>query len=378
MKRKLPIVPVALVLAAGLSVVLYWQLSLQAASLERAAGGSATIEGTELGIVARIGGRIAGIAVEEGDRVEPGQVLVTLVCDEPEVVRLQARAQVEAAIAAKAGAEAQLELARHGVLAARKQVAAAEALAKASASQRGPVAVRADLAERVAGRVETLATSGGATELDLDKAQAEARALKRQLGSVGVSALAAERHAEVVEHGVRAAELQVVMAERQVELAARQIAVAEAAVARAEVAVGECRLVAPRGGVVEVRAFEPGELAVPGARILTLVDLDEVSATFYVANADLASAVVGARARVTADAIAGRSFESRVRRVGSRAEFTPRNVQTREDRDRLVYAVVVAIPNPDHALRPGMPVAVELVDGAASPGSATSDAARAR
>ena len=360
MKRKIPIVPLALVLAATLSAVLYWQLSKQAASLDRPPGGSATIEGTEVGVVSRLGARIASIAVEEGDRVERGQILVTLVCDEPETARAQAVAQVEAARAGLRGAEAQVELARYGVVASQKQADAAAATAKASASQRGPVSVKADLAKRLAGRVETLAAEGGATEQDLDRAQAEALALKQQLGSLGVATRAAQSQADAVGSGVHAAELQVALASAQVEVMKRQVAVAEAAVARAEVAVGECTLVAPRNGVVEVRAFEPGELAVPGARLLTLVDLDEVWATFYLASADLAAATVGARAVVRADALPGTTFEASVKRIGSQAEFTPRNVQTREDRDRLVYAVVVTIPNVDGKLRPGMSVGVEL------------------
>lgn len=369
MKRKIPIIPLALVLAAGLSAVLYWQLSRQAASLERPHGGSATIEGTEVGIVARVSARIATVSVDEGDRVEAGEVLVTLVCDEPEAARSQAKAQVDAARAGLGGVEAQLALARHGVVAAQKQADAATATAKASASQRGPVSVQERLAQRLVGRVETLATTGGATEQELDRARTEAQALRQQLGSLGASAKAASSQADAVSQGVHAAELQVAFAQAQVEVSSRQIAVAEAAVRRAEVAVSECTIVAPRAGFVEVRAFEPGELAVPGARLLTLVDLDEVWATFYLANADLAAAVPGGKAAVRADALPGTTFDGVVRRVGSEAEFTPRNVQTREDRDRLVYAVVVAIPNPKRLLRPGMPVEIELVSGPATAGA---------
>lgn len=361
MKRKVPIIPLALVLAGALTALLYWQLSLQAAELERPHGGSATIEGTEVGVVPRIGARIASIAVEEGARVEAGQTLVTLECDEQEAALAQAKAQVEAARAAARGAEAQLALARHGVVVAEKQADAARAGAKASASQRGAVSVQRDLAVRLAERMETLANTGGATEQELDRARTEAEALRRQLGTLGAGAAAATRQAEAVSQGVAGAELQVQVAAAQVEAAARQVAVAEAAVQRAGVAVAECTLTAPRGGIVEVRAFEPGELAPPGARILTLVDLSEVRATFYLANADLAAAVPGQKAIVRADARPDRSFEGVVRRVGSEAEFTPRNVQTRDDRDRLVYAVEVAIPNVDEALRPGMPVEVELV-----------------
>lgn len=361
MKRKIPIAPIALLLAGGLAAVLYWQLSRQAADRDRPHGGSATIEGTEVGVVARIGARIAEVNAAEGERVTAGQVLVRLQCDEHEAALALARAQVEAARAARRAAEAQLALARHGVVVATRQADAARAAAQANASQRGAVSVQAAAAKRMAARVETLASSGGATEQELDRAKSEAEALRRQLGTLGASATAASRQAEAVSEGVAGAELQVGIAEAAVETAARQITVAEANVARATVAVAECTLVAPRDGVVEVRAFEPGELALPGARLLTLVDLAEVRATFYLANADLAAAAPGQKVVVRADARPGETFEGVVRRVGSEAEFTPRNVQTRDDRDRLVYAVEVAIPNAASALRPGMPVEVELV-----------------
>lgn len=361
MKRKLPIVPLTLVLVAVLTGLLYWRLSLQAAAADRPHGGSATIEGTEVGVVARVGARIATVTVEEGARVQAGEVLVTLACDEQAAALAQAETQVEATRAAVRGAEAQLALARHGVLVAEKQADAAQASARATSSQRAAVAVQRDLAKRMATRMQTLADTGGATEQDLDRAQSEAEALRRQLGTLGASAQAAERQADTVAQGVAGAALQVRVAEAQVATATQQVAVAEAAVRRARVAIDECTLRAPRGGVVEVRAFEPGELALPGARILTLVGLEEVHATFYLANADLGAVTPGQPARVRADAYPDRTFSGVVRRVGSEAEFTPRNVQTRDDRDRLVYAVEVAIPNPDEALRPGMPVEVELV-----------------
>jgi len=363
-KRRVPIAPVALLLAAGLDAVHYWQLSRQAADRDRPHGGSATIEGTEVGVVSRIGARITTITADEGARVSAGQVLVRLASDDHEATLAQAEAQVEAARAARRTAEAQLALARHGVVVATRQADAARAAAEASASQRGAISVQAAAARRAAERVETLATSGGATEQELDRANSEAEALRRQLGTLGASASAASRQADVVSEGVAGAELQVGVAEAAVEGAGRQIVVAEASVARAKVTVAECTLVAPRDGLVEVRAFEPGELAVPGARLLTLVDLAEVRATFYLANADLAAAAPGQRVVVRADARPGETFEGVVRRVGSEAEFTPRNVQTRDDRDRLVYAVEVAIPNREALLRPGMPVEVELVPDA--------------
>ncbi|MEZ4465208.1 MAG: efflux RND transporter periplasmic adaptor subunit [bacterium] len=102
-------------------------------------------------------------------------------------------------------------------------------------------------------------------------------------------------------------------------------------------------------------------MARPGFPLLVLLDLRRVTATFYLPNAELGAARAGAPVEVTADAWPDRRFTGTVAQVGLAAEFTPRNVQTREDRDRLVYPVEVTLENPDGALRPGMPVEVALL-----------------
>jgi HlyD family secretion protein len=111
---------------------------------------------------------------------------------------------------------------------------------------------------------------------------------------------------------------------------------------------------------VEDLPHEAGELVPAGGALVKLVDVAEVKATFYLPNAELAAARPGLAAEVVADAWPGEAFRGTVRSVAARAEFTPRNIQTRTDRDRLVYPVEVAIANPDGKLRPGMPVQVTL------------------
>ena len=106
-----------------------------------------------------------------------------------------------------------------------------------------------------------------------------------------------------------------------------------------------------------------GELVPVGQTLVKLVDLAEVKATFYLPNAELAAAKIGAKATVVADAWPSDRFEGVVRTVAAQAEFTPRNIQTRTDRDRLVYPVEVWIANSEGKLRPGMPVQV-LLQGA--------------
>ena len=90
------------------------------------------------------------------------------------------------------------------------------------------------------------------------------------------------------------------------------------------------------------------------------MDLSEPKATFYLPNAEVGAVKPGAKAMVVADAFPGEEFEGTVKTVALEAEFTPRNIQTRTDRDRLVYPVEVAVVNRDGKLRAGMPVQVTL------------------
>ena len=149
-------------------------------------------------------------------------------------------------------------------------------------------------------------------------------------------------------------------AKSQAAAADSNVTAARAAVARAEISVTECKLLAPRDAMVVSRNLEPGEAVVSGTNVLALTDVTEARTRFYLPNAELAAAAPGRKARVVADAYPGQTFEGTIFYVSPRAEFTPRNVQTREDRERLVYAVEVRIPNADMRLRSGMPVEVAI------------------
>ena len=354
------VIPIFVILVGGLATLLYFKLEENNQAASRPSRGSGTIEGIEVDAVSRIPARVKAIHVAEGDRVEAGQLLVELDCEEPEAGLAQADASVNAAKAGVATAELGIGLARIGIETARRQHDAASEAARATGTQKGALAVKRGAAKRAAARLERLRSTGGGSEQDLDRIQSEAAAIGRQIRAVGASAEVARKQATVAEQGIAAAELRVRLAEAKRDATQQQMAVAEAARSRTRVAVGECRITAPRGGYVTFRNYEPGEVVMPGSRILTIVDIREVRATFYLPNAELAAAKPGRAVDVIADALPSEVFKGQIGRVGAEAEFTPRNVQTRDDRDRLVYAVEVAIANPDERLRPGMPVEIEI------------------
>ncbi|HEY75162.1 MAG TPA: HlyD family efflux transporter periplasmic adaptor subunit [Thermoflexia bacterium] len=142
-----------------------------------------------------------------------------------------------------------------------------------------------------------------------------------------------------------------------------QVQQAEAEVESAMVFLEKLTLTAPASGQVLEVTRQVGELATPGVTLITLADLDQVTLTVYVPENRLGQVQVGQRVEVRVDSFPGRVFLGRVVSIASEAEFTPRNVQTEEGRTNMVFAVKVVIPNPDHALKPGMPADATILTG---------------
>ena len=136
---------------------------------------------------------------------------------------------------------------------------------------------------------------------------------------------------------------------------------ARAALAAAAVGAGRTVLRAPFAGVVTTRHREPGEVVAPGAPVLTVLDRDDRWVRVYVPEDRLGAVALGATAVLRSDTFPGKTYEGRVVHLASEAEFTPKNVQTPEERVRLVYAAKVRIVgDPAFELKPGLPVDVEL------------------
>jgi HlyD family secretion protein len=236
-----------------------------------------------------------------------------------------------------AQAQAQLDLMKAGareedVLRAKEQVKEARAMA---------VAAAADL-----GRIEQVFEQKSATRKQLDDARAQAE-------RTAAAAAGAEQVALRFERGNRPEEVRIAQAQVD-QLLAR--------LAQVEKALGDCRLVAPLDGVVTTRSREEGEYVTPGMPVVTLSRLDEVWVSIYVAEDRLAGVKLGQPARVRIDGDR-RDFAGKVSFVSSEAEFTPKNVQTADERVKLVYRVKVTLPNPEGIFKPGMPADAWLGDG---------------
>jgi HlyD family secretion protein len=345
MKR---VIGIVVVLCIVLAVALAIRMRQLNASKVAPAGGTGTIEGTEVNITARLSARIVSVKVREGDAVKAGQLLAELDCSEPEALLAEGRARVASAEANVHAAGAAAAAAAGNTTAARRAIVAVRAEQAAADAQRQNI-------ERDADRLVALHRTGAVTTAQLDQIQTTKVGAVERVTAVKANEAVAKARAT-------AAQRSQVAALAQADAARALVEAARAAVKRAQVAVNECRLTAPRDGVVLTRAYEPGEVVLPGATLLVIVDVAEARATFYLPNAELAAAAPGKRVSVRADAYPGVVFPGTIKHVSPKAEFTPKNVQTREDRDRLVYGVEVVIPNRDGRLRPGMPVEV-AIDG---------------
>jgi HlyD family secretion protein len=182
--------------------------------------------------------------------------------------------------------------------------------------------------------------------------------------NVLVSAAQAQFDIAEANVGVARAQLETIEAgatQEELSVAESQVEQARAAVQTIQVQLDKLTLRAPRTGVVLERMVSAGEIAAPNVSLLTIADLDQVTLTVYVPENQIGLVKVGQDVRVKVDSYPERTFEASVVHIASQAEFTPKNVQTKEERASTVFAVKIRIPNLDGALKPGMPADAEIL-----------------
>jgi HlyD family secretion protein len=362
MGKRAALIPVLLV---ALAALLFWRVRVDDARRKGPTSGSTTVEGTATVVASKIAGRLVELGVREGDRVQAGQVVGGLECSDQQ-------AALGAAQARLAAARAQREAANAAVAQAQRSAGVADAQIGVARAQEQVLAVDQARADKDLGRTTRLHEAGAVSDSLYDDEASRAENLLRQRSLAVATERTAQASSAASQAAIRTAALEVAAADAQIEAARSDVT-------RAQLASDECRLTAPRDGFVTERFHEPGAVLPAGAPVLTVLDLSTVKAIFFVPDAELGRVAVGAPAELRVDAYPGRVFSGRVRRIASEAEFTPRDVQTREDRDRLVYAVEIEVANGDGALRAGMPGDVTLPGtdgGVAAPAARRAEAAR--
>ncbi len=294
---------------------------------------SGNIEAHESLVSFKIAGRIVELPVEEGQRVSCNQLIARLDDDDY-------RQQVAVDAASVAMRHSQLQL---GLAGTRAQ--------DIEAAREAVIDAQADLDQKK----KDFARYQALFEKDEITGQARDLAATSVTRAQAAHDRAEQILAELVE-GTRKEELAV---ERAAEHQARQ------AEEMSRVRLGYARLIAPFDGVVLVRQAELGEVVSPGAPVVTLADLAHVWVRAYVAELDLGRVRWGQAVTVRSDTYPDKSYQGRVSFISSEAEFTPKTVQTQQERVTLVYRIKVDVDNPGFELKPGMPVdAVIDVKGA--------------
>jgi multidrug resistance efflux pump len=149
--------------------------------------------------------------------------------------------------------------------------------------------------------------------------------------------------------------------EEDLAVAQAQVDAAQASLDLFEIQLAMTEIKAPSDGTILFRLVEPGELAVAGSPVITLVQLEKLRLTVYLPEDKYGVVNLGDEVDVRVDSYPGKVFRAVVIRIADQAEFTPRNVQTQEERKNTVYAVILEVDDPDGNLKPGMPADVKFL-----------------
>ncbi len=301
---------------AGIALGIYAWFALQDNGPgEGFISGNGRTEATEIDIATKLPGRIDTILVNEGDFVEAGQVLATIQSQSLEAQRNEAIAQRQQAVTAAVSARAQV-----GLRESDKQ--AAEALVVQRNSE-------LDSIERRLARSSTLSKKGAMSRQEFDDDETRMH---------GAKAIVLSAKAQVA-----VAQAAIDVAKAQANGAEAQIQATEATIARIEADIADCTLKAPRDGRIQYRVAQPGEVLGAGGKVLNLVDLSDVYVTFFLPGAAAGRVALGSEARIVLDAAPEYVIPATISYVASIAQFTPKTVETQNERQKLMFRVKAQI-----------------------------------
>lgn len=280
------------------------------------ASGNGRIEATEINVAAKYAGRLEEVLVEEGDFVHAGQALAKMQITTLEAQHDEARAVLKEAKQTVATALAQIAL-------RESELAAAKAVVKQREADLGARSSRYERSRR-------LSREGAASKQELDDDRA-------QLLSAEAAVVAAKAQVIAATAAVDAAKSEQASTESRVQAA-------EATVARIVADIEDSTLVSPRDGRVQIRLAEPGEVLAAGGRVINLVDLADVSMTFFLPEMVAGRLAIGSEARLVLDAAPNIAIPAYITFVASTAQFTPKTVETASERQKLMFRVKAQIP----------------------------------
>ena len=316
---------------------------------------SGQVEATDVRVAAKMGGRLVALRVGEGDHVKAGDVIATLDTTDAKLAlaRVKAdRAQMAAQLAlALAGSRSEdVRQADDQLASSRSAVAAAEGdVAGADADLTGAAAD--------AVRFENLLAQNSGSRKQRDDAVARRDAMKARRDVAGARLQGAQAQTRAA--GEQLARLRAGSRREEIEAARARLAAADAQVAVYEQAIADATVLAPVDGVITEKVADVGELLQPHAPLVVITDLDHAWANVYLDEPLVPRVRIGQPATLFTDA-GGAGIAGTVSTIAEKAEFTPRNAQTADERAKLVYRLKIAVDNHGGVLKAGMPVEAEI------------------
>ncbi|MBZ5497130.1 MAG: efflux RND transporter periplasmic adaptor subunit [Acidobacteriia bacterium] len=381
------ILSTALLVAAVVPACTWWQ---------RSAPGSLLLYGnvelTQVDMAFKISGKLSKVEVDEGDTVRQGMVLARLDTTQLESQKKRDQAALAAAESLIPQLQTSIERQR-ATLAAETDLRRAQ-LAQAEARLRDLQAgSRTQEIQQARALVEETQAQYKQARQDWERAQvlyknddistAQYDQYRSRLDTSAAALKQAEERLALVVEGPRKEEVEA--AHTQVEQARASLQLAEASrlevkrleqelqtrlfqveQARAQVAVVDAQLAdavvaAPVSGVVLVKSAETGEVLAAGTTFVTIGEMDRPWLRAYIGEQDLGRVKLGAKVKVTTDSFPGKAYWGRIAFISSEAEFTPKQIQTPEERVKLVYRIKIEVANPDHELKLNMPAEAEIL-----------------
>ncbi len=339
-----------------------------------------TVEARAVTVASRTGGRIKQVLVREGDTVKPNQPLILLEAGDLEAQRAIAIAQLEQARAAldklekgarpeevaqakarQAAAQAALAETQHGSRV--EEIARAEAQLAQTQAVVDKAQLDVDRARRLLAAEAIPKSEADSAETALRTAIAQRDAQKKVLEQVRAGARVEEKQQAAARAQEAQAAANLVIAGPRVEdlrAAAAQVAAAQGRVDQLGIMIDELTIRAPSDARVESLDLRPGDLLGPNAPAATLLEADQLYVRLYVPETQIGHIKVGQEVPISVDSFPDRTFKAKVEHINERGEYSPRNLQTADERADQVFAVRISLIEGKDDLRAGMAATVEV------------------
>ncbi len=290
---------------------------------------SGTIESVNVTVSSKTAGQVKSLNFKEGDLVKKGDLLVEIDHDLLDIQLRQAEAGVDLAMA-------QLKLLKSG--ARREDIRQSEDLLKQAK-------INLDLAKKDKERTEELFRQDAATEKLYQDASARYDLALTQYNS-------AKENLQKVKTIVRPEEI---------EQSQANLKRAVSSVDLLKKNIEDCKIYAPVEGFVSKKFIEAGEIVAPSSSLLRISNLETVDLVIYISELDIAKVKLGQDTEIKVDAFKDKTYNGKIIFISPEAEFTPKNIQTPDERTKLVFAVKIQIPNPQFELKPGLPADAKII-----------------